>query len=295
VCAHSFNEGDFCGTGNPPHADPSFCLANPTGICSGGPNVGLPCTAPHNSITSECPPDGGGEQTDEIVVVLPIPEQTTFLDADEGGGSDGEVITWALSTLEPCGSAGLPQCPLLTARLTVDPQTPLGTKIKTTATVTSPEGSAESGTPGTTVGAFRLQRFILAKAKRAGRDRFIYRVVITLGPDAELDPGNEPLRIQVETPEGLQLLDLQLAAGKLLPFSRTGYKYASREAGLSRVVLRELADSHYRLNMTARLLSIPTPEQYEAIATITLGDDVLSQSISLVVRRAGRKYVGLKD
>jgi hypothetical protein len=293
VCQHSFNNGDFCGTGNPLHADSTFCLNNPTGTCSGGPNLGLPCTAPHNSITDECPSDDGDPGINGIVVTLPIPTETSFLDADNGATSDGETITWTLSGLEPCGSAGLPQCPLLTARLLVDPVTPVGTVIVNTASVTGLGGSAQSSSPKTTVGTFRLQRFAIAKARNQGRDSFIYRALFMLSAAAEIDPPNEPFGIKVETTSGQQLLDLQLSPGSLLPFSRTGFRFMGVEPGLRRLVLRETSPSQYRLNVNARRLNLDIPEGLQLIVTLTLGDDVMSHPVSLLVMRAGRKYVGI--
>ena len=293
VCQYAFNEGEFCGTGNPPHADSSFCFHNPTGTCSGGPNLGLPCTAPHNAITDECPLDEGDPETNDITVTLPIPGETSFVEADGGGSSDGEAITWTLTTLEPCGSAGLPQCPLLTAHFLVDPLTPIGTEIVNTARVTGLAGSAQSSSPKTTVGTFRLQRFVIAKARKEGRDSFIYRALFTLSATAGIDPQNESFRVKVETLTGQQLVDLELPPGSLLPFSRTGVKFVSSEPGLSRVVLREISTSHYRLNANARRLDIDAPEDLQLIMTLTLGDDVMSHPVSLLVMRAGRRYVGI--
>ena len=296
VCQHAFNDGAFCGTGNPPQADPSFCVANPTGICSGGPNLGLPCTAPHDTVTDECPPNEGDPATDEITITLGIPSNTSFLDADNDATSDGEKITWTLDKLDPCGSAGLPRCPLFTARLTVALFTPVGTIIENTAYASGPAGSAESGTPKTTVGTFRLRRFVLAKAKKKeGRDQFIYRAVFTLGAEAEIDPNNEPLRVQVETPSGQPLLDLGLPAGSLLPFSSTGFKFVSPEPGLNRVLVRELAPSHYRLNLNATRLTCDVFQGYELVVTLTVGDDIMVHPVSLLVRNAGRKFVGLNN
>ena len=293
VCVHASNEGSFCGAGYPPQPEPGYCLANPTGICSAGPNFGLPCTAPHGEPTDECPLGGEGSQTNDIVVTLPIPPQTAFLDADSGGSSDGEAITWTLPPLEPCGVPGTPQCPRLTARLMVDPLTAVGTIMENIASATDPYGSVESRTQRTTVGTFRLQRFVIAKAKRYRRDRFIYRLLFTLAPGAEIHPANELFRIQVDTPSGQQLLDLGLEVAQLLPFNSTVFRFVSREAGIRHVLLREIAPSHYGLRLKAHRLTIDQPEESEVITTLTLGDDVMTQPLSLLVRSGGRTFIGL--
>ena len=43
--------------GDPPVPDAGLCLPKTTGICSGGPNFGLPCDTPHGFPTAQCPPN----------------------------------------------------------------------------------------------------------------------------------------------------------------------------------------------------------------------------------------------
>jgi hypothetical protein len=216
-----------------------------------------------------------------------------FLDADTDGTSDGTTITWTLPPLEACGVPGTPQCPLLTADLTVDPLTPNGTVIEARASAVDPGGSATSRITKTTVGTFRLRRFMLIYPNKEGRDRLIYKATFTLPPGATLDPPNEACRIQVDTSMG-PTLDLGLNPGQLPPFSATTYQYKDRGPGLTRVKLRELGPSHYSFDVRARNMTLPPLQELTVTVTLTLGDDVLTQPISLLVKRAGRKFMGLK-
>src|SRR5262249_29703304 len=72
-CIRAFNDGDYCGTGNPPQPNDDFCLDHATGVCDAGPNYGMPCTAPHDQPTPDCPPAHPPTPPTDITVTLPIP------------------------------------------------------------------------------------------------------------------------------------------------------------------------------------------------------------------------------
>jgi hypothetical protein len=55
TCRHALNEGANCGVGSPLTPDASTCVPHASGTCNGGNNVGLPCTAPNNTVTEQCP------------------------------------------------------------------------------------------------------------------------------------------------------------------------------------------------------------------------------------------------
>src|SRR6185503_15005369 len=55
VCQNSFNDGANCGVGTPPVADPALCIDEVNGVCNGGPNINMPCSAADGSLTTECP------------------------------------------------------------------------------------------------------------------------------------------------------------------------------------------------------------------------------------------------
>src|SRR5262249_11912202 len=116
TCTRAYNAGTYCGSGIPPIPVNGFCLQNPNGICSAGPNFGLPCTAPNGQGPPQCP---GDPVIPPVAVTLPIPAGATFMDADNGGTSDGLTITWSVPPFALCGDFGLP-CPVVTAHLLVD-------------------------------------------------------------------------------------------------------------------------------------------------------------------------------
>ena len=300
ICVRAFNEGANCGTGTPAKPEPSFCIANPAGVCASGPNFGLPCTSPHGLPTEECPSDEENPEEpapgdpNQIVVTLPIPPETTFISADRGGTSDGGTITWTMPPLDPCGVPGTPQCPLLTTELLVDPQTPLGTIIENRATVTV--GSTSSITPPqqTVVGTFRLRRFSLFYPKGLGRDRVLYRGFFTIRPGEGLHPADEPFHLLLDAGD-TRIFDLSLAAGELQQTSETKFiKFKSRLPGISRALLREVAPYHYLFSLRAHRLDLPVPQDLDATLTLVFGDVVLPQPISLVIRRDGRRFLGFE-
>ena len=292
-CVRAFNEGAFCGTGSPPVGDPGLCIANPTGICASGENFGEECLT-----DEDCPDDNAEPQTDLTSVILPIPANTFFLDADQNGTSDGTAVHWQLRS-EPCagpgGISGTPLCPVFQARLQIDPAATVGSEIQNVATALPPDGTpVVSNAVKTTVGTFRLARFFLGYIpNKTGRDRLSYRVFITLGPDATLDPLTEGLRIQIDTPFS-PLVDLALAPGQLQPSAANRFSYNDSETSLRRVILRQVAPSQYLLRIAARGLTMPLPDDLNVNVTVTLGDDVLVQPISLLVKSTGRKYAGLQ-
>jgi hypothetical protein len=287
VCVRAYNEGTNCGVGNPPTPVPGFCLANPAGICSGGPNFGFPCTAPHGTITAECPPDPTGPVG--VAVTMAVPANTTFLDADGGGTTDGTTVTWLLPPLDACGVAGTPQCPAVVARFTVDAFAPLGTVIEAKATATDGAGSQDSTVQKTTVGTFGLRALTLAYPLAANRDRVLFRTVFSIAPGATVDPATELLRIQVANPLG-GVVDLGLPAGQLLG-SSSGFGFKSRDPGINNLTLRELYPGFFSLVMKASRLNLPDVLNVNNTLTITLGDDELTTDLTLISKRQGRRFI----
>jgi hypothetical protein len=288
ACVRAYNEGASCAVGTPPEPNVQLCIQNPSGICSGGPNFGLTCTSPHRQPTEQCPPDP--EAPTGITVALPIPAGTSFLDATSGGTSDGTRITWSVPPLIACGSAGTPQCPQVSARLTVDTLTPIGTVIQAISTATDAQGSTTSPLERTTVGTFRLQSFILVYPPRPDHDKVIYKTLFTLGPTQTIDPFNEAFRLVVTNSAGT-IVDLSLPPQSFLPSSSTSFLYSSRDPGLNIVSLRQLASGHYALSLKASRLALPELfTNLAVVADLTFGDDVLSQQIQLFTRRGGKRF-----
>jgi hypothetical protein len=292
-CVRAFNEGSSCAVGNPPQPGKNLCLPNPTGICASGPNFGLPCDTPHLIPSTQCPPTEGVTGTGDIVVTLPVPQGTTFLSADSGGTSDALAVTWVVPPLEPCGVPETPQCPLLTARFTVADDLPVGWVIQNRASVTDPSGSQQSTIAKTTVGTFRLKQFTLAYPKRDQRDKFTYQTFFTLGPGVVIDPGSEPFRIRVDTATQ-SLIDLGVEAGGLgQTGTDTWKKNESAEPGLSTVVLHQLIATHYQLKLQGKKLTLPAPDDLQAMVTLSFGDTVLTHPVTLVVKQDGGKFEGV--
>jgi len=293
VCVHASNEGSFCGTGYPPQPEPGYCLANPTGICSAGPNFGLPCTAPHGEPTDECPPGEGGPAPESTVVTLPIPPQTTLISADNNGTSDGTAITWTVP-FEPCagtnGQSGAPPCPVLTASLMVDSATPIGSVIDSRVNgITVPDGQVAASRQETIVGNFKLSRFHLFYPNRRNRDRFTCGTRLTLNPGATVDLANELFRIQVDS-AGVTVLDLGLEPGQVYQTAKNAWKFRSGEPGIKRLSIREIGPSYYRLDFRAARISLVSPPQRNVVLTLVLGDDVMSQPLYLLVSNGGRGF-----
>ena len=294
VCVRAFNEGANCGVGNPPRAEPSFCVANPVGSCASGPNFGQPCTAPHGFPTDECPPGDEEPRGPGIHVTMPIPLGTVFADADSGGMSNGEVVSWDVPPLPPCGIAGTPRCPFLTVEFTVKETMPIGSTIEAEAVVSQGGLTATSRVEETRVGTFRLRAFTLTYGGPI-RDRLLYRAFFTLGPGAEIHPADEPFRIRVDTASG-PLLDLSLEPGELGEVRPGKFiKFQSRLGGLSRIVLTENAPSHFLLRLRARGMTLPLPLDRDAVVTMHFGDDVLVHPLHLLIKNDGRRWIGLED
>jgi len=231
------------------------------------------------------------------IISLPIPPDTTFLSADNGGVSDGSTITWMVFS-NPCagpgGISGTPLCPVLRAELTVNAGATVGTVLENQVTYTPPGLTPQlSSIIRTTIGSFRLGRFVLGYVPaRPGRDRLAYRAFITLGPGQAIDIATEAFAFQVDAPGVIQ--NFSLPPGSVLPSSAKRFSYRSREPGLKRVAIREIAPGHYNLRLRARQLDMPEPAALEATITVTFGDDDLVQSVPLLVKRGGRRYVGAK-
>jgi hypothetical protein len=219
------------------------------------------------------------------------------MSADMGGTSDGTSVRWELPP-EPCagpdGQSGEPPCPLLTANLLVDPATPEGTVITNTLTLTDHSGAFLQHNTKTTIGTFKLSNYRMLYPRKLGRDRVTYRGVFTLSPGDSIDPDSELFRIQVATAFGQQILDLQLAPGQLRRVTDGRWVFTSRDPGLSRVLLSEAGPSHYRLTLGVGKMELPPPSDLDLIVTFTFGDDVLSQPLSLLVLRGGKKFLGVQ-
>jgi len=295
-CVRSFNEGDYCGsdTPPPPHPVPEFCLANPTGICSGGPNFAQPCTAPHGTVTAECPADSPPPTTTDITVVLPILTGLSFIDADNGGTSDGTQITWTVPPLAPCGVPGTPKCPTLEARFLVDPLVPEGTVFQNQATATDQDGFLVSGKHRTTVARFRLRGLTLSYPPTANRDRIVYRCLFTLLATETIDPPAEPFGLRISDANGT-IADLTLPAGALVQTSAKVVRFRGTTGGFRRVTLRNVSPGHYAVRALAVGLELPDIDLLDVTVELTLGDDVLGHPVRLEERRTGRRYVAQRS
>jgi hypothetical protein len=288
VCRRALNEGAYCGSGTPPVPNQSFCLPNPTGICSGGPAAGLPCTAPHGQTTDECPSNTAPVP---VTVTLPVPPNTTLIEADNGGTSDGTTITWTMPPLSFCGTN--PTCPLLTARLTVDPGAIVGTVLQVRATATDADGLRESLPQTTTIGFFGRTKAILSYPRPPTRDSFVYRTRFTLLPGQSLNPVAEEFRIQVLNSQGT-LLDLALPPNTFQvtgAYHRIiGYAYKSGGTGLTRVFVEEKFPGHFWVRVLAQRMDLPDLLDPNIVVNVTIGDDTFGQALRLVPSRTNRKF-----
>jgi hypothetical protein len=287
VCVRAFNSGAPCGNGNV--RDPTLCVANPEGFCASGPNFGEVCT-----VDEDCPPDEETE-VEGIAVTLPIPPGMTFTSADKGGTSNGTSVNWVMPPLEPCGSAGTPQCPLLSANFIVDPSATIGSVIEAQATAEDSTSSTISNLLRLTIGTFRLNRLSLAYPKRDGKDHVTYRAFFTLDPGGEIDPPLEDFRFTVETGSTV-ITDLSLAAGEFQQSSGTAFtKFRTPDPGITTALLREVGPSHYLLRLRARKLDLGFLDELQVTVTLTIGDDIMSHQVPLAVRRGGLKFIDLDD
>lgn len=290
VCMRALNEGDYCGAGIPPIPVPGFCLARPLGICSSGTAAGLPCTAPHGYIAPECP----GEITPPpLVVTIPIPPGTTFMDADNGAVTDGTNVTWSLPAVALCGLGG-PDCPRLAARFLVDPAASVGTVISTQATGSDIDGSVTSAAQATTIGIFGRTKLVLSYPRTPGRDSLFFRTRFSLTAIQTLNPLAEVFRFQILDSVGT-VADFTLNPGDLQSTGNyhriAGWGYRSRGAGLSRVGLEQKFSNTYWLRVGARRLDLNDLRSNRVTVIMTVGDDVFTQPVTLVPNSTGRWFV----
>jgi hypothetical protein len=304
VCERAVNEGAYCGVGNPPVPDATLCLQNGFGICSGGPNYGLPCMAGHMQTTPDCPPSVVPPPPTDVTVTLPIPVGTTFVSADNGGTFDGTNVTWVLPPIAGCGAVidpppliPPPPCPVLTVRLTVNPLTPVGTVLQTRAQAVDGDGLLESAPVDTTVGTFGRTRLVLAYPRSGGRDSAVFRTNFTLGPTQTIDPALEAFRLQVLDVNSTVILDRMLAAGDLdaLAGSTEVATYRFRTFGTPsmRVVVTGQGLNHYVVSLSLRRTELEALTANDVVVTLTLGDDVLMRNLEMNPGRTGRRFVGV--
>src|SRR4030095_2005615 len=120
-------------------------------------------------------------------VNLPMPAGTSFIDADNGGASNGTSVVWTVPAPAVCA----PNCSPLNARLLVDPAVPEGTVVQTQATATDADGFLVSIMQQTTVTLLQLVAPGLSRGTGDGRGRFSYRTRFSLNATESLDPYNE--------------------------------------------------------------------------------------------------------
>lgn len=297
-CVNAQNEGAPCGTEEAqpelcqpqldpePRPEPSFCLSSPSGVCSGGPNFGQPCSALHGQQTAECPP-GPIAVPGNATVDLPLPPGTSFLDADNGGTSNGTSVVWTVPAPAGCTNT-FGVCGPLTARLLVDPLVPEGALLQTRVTVTDQDGFLESEPHLTLVARMKLLALTLV---RSGRGRFTYRSKFSLVADESLNPGEEEFGIRVSNAAGT-IAEFTVPAGQM-PESGIGvFTYRNRGAGLRAVILKELAPGLWSARVRAAGVTIPLVTNVNATVTLTLGDDTLAHQARLLTKAGGRRYVG---
>ncbi len=289
VCIRAFNTGAICGVGIPQAPDSTLCVANPEGYCASGPNFGEACVT-----HEDCPSDDEENPVEEgTVVKLPIPPGMTFVNADKNGTSDGLNVSWLVPPLQPCGSAGTPQCPLLSAEFIVDPFALVGTNIQAQASGTDPTGTVVSNILELTIGTFRVNRLAMTYSNRDGRDSVAYRVFFTLDPGATISPSEEEFRLRIET-ASTTITDLGIPPGGFLRSSATAFtKFRTPDPGITTASLREVGPSHYLLRLRARKLDLGTLDELEIAVSLTLGDDTISHLVSLGVRGGGKKFIDL--
>ncbi len=307
-CVDAENEGAPCGTTEadpslcqpmtnpPPRPENSFCLSNPTGICSGGPNFGLVCDAPHGEPTDQCPSETGpAPAPSNVTVELPILPGMSFVDADNGGTSDGTRIQWTVPSLSSCGVPGTPRCPQLNARLLIGSLVPEGTVFENQATATDQDGFLVSNRQRTTIARFRLRSLTLVYPRRPGdHDRFLYRSLFTLLATESIDPGAEEFRINLSNANGT-ILEFTLPAGQLGLGNGQAYVYKASPPGPTSVVIKQIVPGHYSLRVRGAGLNLPDITNLGVTLTLTLGDDVLSHDARLAVKRQGRRYVATRS
>jgi hypothetical protein len=286
----SLNEGDYCGAGIPPIPVQGFCLPRPLGICSSGVAVGLPCSAPHGFIAAECPtPD----TIPPLLVSIPIPPGTTFMDGDNGAQSDGVHVTWTLPPVALCGLGG-PDCPRLMARFLVDTSATIGSTITTQAQGSDVDGSIMSLEQTTTIGIFGRTKLVISYPRTPGRDSLFFRTRFSLTAIQTLNPLAEVFRFQINDAVGT-IVDFTLNPGDLQSTGSyhriEGWGYRSRGAGLSRVGLERKFSNTYWLRLGARQLDLTDLRSNTVTVIMTVGDDVFTQVVTLVPNSTGRRFI----
>jgi hypothetical protein len=227
-------------------------------------------------------------------VTLPIPAGTTFLDATNGGESDGTTVTWLLPPLTLCGVAGTPQCPGMRVRFTVDPAAAVGSEIEAQATATDGAGAIKSAVQKTRVGTFGIRALVLSYPNAVGRDRFTYRAVFHLPPGGTFDPGTQPFNVQVSNLLGT-IVSLGLPGGQLQPGGTGVWQYKSRDAGLNNVLIRELYPGFFSVVMQAKKLDLPDLLDVNVTYTVIAGANVMSDIVTLAAKNGGKRYVVPND
>ena len=308
-CRNSANEGASCANAAGDDADPTicqpmtnvqprpehgFCLSNPTGICSGGPNFGLLCDTPHGEPTLQCPPATVPLPPSNVTVELPIPTGTSFIDADNGGAPSGSIITWTVPPLSTCGGANQPACPELNANLLVDTLVPEGTVFQNTATATDQDGFIVSGPQYTLVARFLVRAFTLVYPFNVdSRDRLTYRALFGLTATETINPGSEDFLFRVSTDAGT-LIEFPIPAGRLPESSLNTWTYvppAPGLPGLRNVRLRLIGPRQYSLRLRANRMTIPDLTSLNVTITIQIGDDTFTHPGRMLVKRGGQRFV----
>ena len=193
----------------------------------------MPCTAPHRQPTPDCPPAVAPAPPTSITVVLPIPTGTTFVDANNGGMSDGVNITWTVPPLGACGVFPNPPCPVLTTHLTVSPLFPVDTFIQNQATATDGDGTVQSNVDSVKVGTFAGSRLTLRYPVRPLHDSDLYLTRFTLLPGQSIDPANEAFHFQVSNLARGTFVDFSLPAGAMQSNGGTAFLYRASPPGSS--------------------------------------------------------------
>jgi hypothetical protein len=298
-CAESLNNGAACGTtapdpsvcqpdpnGGTVQPNPSFCLSHPSGICSGGPNFGMTCTAPHGSTTAECPAAASSPAPTTVTVDLPMPAGTSFMSADNGGSSNGTSVVWTV----PAPGACAPNCAPLNANLLVDPAVPEGTVLQSQATTTDADGFLVSAAQSTTIARMQLGALTLSRGSTDGRGRFSYRTKFSLNTTESLAPGSEAFALRVSNASG-PLVDFALAAGQVPESSLNVFTFKSHDPGIRALVLRQVGPGLWSLRVRASRLTVPAVTGLTITIELTIGDDTFTQPARFLVKGGGRRFV----
>jgi hypothetical protein len=255
----------------------------------------MPCTAPHRQPTPDCPPANPPAPPTSITVVLPIPTGTTFVDANNGGMSDGMNITWTVPPLGSCGVFPNPACPVLITHLTVSPLFPPDTFIQNQATATDGDGAVQSNVDRVKVGTFAGTGLTLRYPPRPQHDGDLYHTRFTLMPAQSIDPASEAFHFQVSNVARGTFVDFSLPAGSLQGSTGMHWVYRAVPPGLTRVAITLLAPQNYSIQVRAKRLDQLDPaNDFNVTVTLTLGDDILTQNLVLRPSRNNRRFRATK-